>query len=174
MKIEVRPIEKKSWHGKKGKESFTRPKKIQALADADTMQYAVELTEEEEAEYSKKLKKDLSRQFDPENTHEFWDSALATIKLENATMILDTKKAIDFIHWKIMRASKYVANSMKEYEEGMKSETHDAWSSNEMISYEKAIEQGFFAICSRHVQFITGRPAITLQQVIENNRQMLV
>jgi NAD(P)H dehydrogenase (quinone) len=62
----------------------------------------------------------------------------------------------------------------REYEEGMKSETHDAWSSNEMISYEKAIKQGFFAICSRHVQFITGRPAITLQQVIESNRQILV
>ena len=58
----------------------------------------------------------------------------------------------------------------KEYEEGMKSETHDAWASNEMISYEKAINQGFFAICSRHVEFITGRPATTLRQVIEINR----
>jgi len=62
----------------------------------------------------------------------------------------------------------------KEYEEGMKSETHDAWASNEMISYEMAIKQGFFAICSHHVQFVTGRPALTLRQVIESNLQMLV
>ncbi len=62
----------------------------------------------------------------------------------------------------------------KEYEEGMKSETHDAWASNEMISYEMAIKQGFFAICSRHVQFITGRPATTLRQVINNSLPMIL
>ena len=52
--------------------------------------------------------------------------------------------------------------------------SHVIYTSNEMISYEMAIKQGFFAICSRHVEFITGRAATTLRQVIESNRQMIV
>jgi len=117
MKIEVKPIVKKSWHGKIGKESFTRPKKIQALAN-DDMTYATGLSPEDEEKYSKLLNKDLSNRFDPEQTHPFWDSALATIKLENATMIFDTSKPLDYIHICILKASKFVANSQKSYENG--------------------------------------------------------
>ena len=53
--VEVRPIEVKKWHGKKGQESFTRPKKIQALIDPVTMQYATGLTEEDIAKLRGKV-----------------------------------------------------------------------------------------------------------------------
>ena len=134
MKIEIRPIPIKRWHGKTGKESFTRPKKIQALVDADNMVYRTGLTEEEQEKYEGILKADLSKGYNPETPHEFWDSARGIVKLENATMILDTEKPLDFIHWKIMRASKYVANSMKEYEEGLFPEaTHVIFDESEEV-----------------------------------------
>lgn len=54
----------------------------------------------------------------------------------------------------------------RDYEEGMMNETTNAWASNEMISYEMAIKQQYFSICSRHVELITGRPALTMREVI--------
>lgn len=120
MLIEVRPIETKRWHGKKDAESFTRPKKIQALVNTDTMQYATGLTKEDiEMLQGKGIKYDLSPHYNSDKPHAFWDSNMGQIKLENNTMFFNTDNNIDFIKTKIMKASKYVANSMREYEEGM-------------------------------------------------------
>jgi len=58
----------------------------------------------------------------------------------------------------------------REYEEGMMNDTTNAWASNEMITYEMAIKQLYFAVCSRHVELITGHPATPLQEVIEQYR----
>jgi len=60
----------------------------------------------------------------------------------------------------------------RDYEEGMMNEKTNAWASNEMITYEMAIKQLFFSIQSRHVELITGQPATTLQQVIEDYRSV--
>lgn len=135
MKVEIRPIDVLKWHNKKGKESFTRPKKIQALIDGENMVYATGLnyvdkkypnpdTGEEnvltEAQYYGKLiGKDLSNVVDVNKPHDFWDSNAAVVKLENNTMILNTTIPIDYIKYKILLGSKYVANSKQEYEEGL-------------------------------------------------------
>ena len=118
MKIEVRPIERKTWHNRTGKDSFTRPKTLQALVNADTLEYATGLDEEETKKYGEIFKQDLSKMYNPDAPHPFWDSKTPRIKLENHTMFFDTDKPLDFVKWKIMRDSKYVANSMLEYEEG--------------------------------------------------------
>ncbi len=55
----------------------------------------------------------------------------------------------------------------RDYEEGMMNEHTNAWASNEMITYEMAIKQQFFSICSRHVELITGAPALTMREVIQ-------
>ncbi len=55
----------------------------------------------------------------------------------------------------------------RDYEEGMMNEATNAWASNEMITYEMAIKQQYFSLCSRHVELITGRMALTLQEVIK-------
>jgi NAD(P)H dehydrogenase (quinone) len=55
----------------------------------------------------------------------------------------------------------------RDYEEGMMNEATNAWASNEMITYEMAIKQQFFAICSRHVELVTGKPALTMREVIK-------
>lgn len=121
MKVEIRPIDKNKWHGKKGSESFARPHTVQALVDPKTMKYATGLDEKD----VEKLKKegcsyDLSDDFVNGKVHPFWESKMAQIKLENKTIFFDPEKSmLDFIKVKICKASKYVANSVQEIEEGL-------------------------------------------------------
>lgn len=135
VKVEVRPIEHKRWHNKTGQESFTRPKKIQALVDGNTMKYATGLTSEDIKKLIKEgVSHDLSDHYN-EEPHSFWDSNMAVIKLENNTMFFDLANSIEFIKVKIMKASKYVANSMAEYEAGVWPEaTHVIYDEAEQAS----------------------------------------
>jgi hypothetical protein len=135
MKVEVRPIERKTWHGKTGAENFKRPIKIKALVDAANMEYASGLSPEEVEKYGKLLNQNLNPSYNPGEPHEFWDSSLGTISLENATMFFDSTKTMDFIKVRIMKASKYVANSMSEYEKGLWPEaTHVIFDESEEVA----------------------------------------
>jgi len=49
--VEVRPIEKKKWHGKTGKDSFARPVVVEALINVRTNTYDTGLTEEDKKDY---------------------------------------------------------------------------------------------------------------------------
>lgn len=119
--VEIRPIETKKWHGKTGPESFTRPKKLQALVDGNTTKYSTGLTQEEivALKEEKGINYDLSDNYDTDKPHPFWDSPLSVLKLENATMFLDINQPLNYIKYKIAKASRFVANSMAEYEEGL-------------------------------------------------------
>lgn len=148
MLVEIKPIEIKRWHGKTGKDSFTRSKKIQALIDPETMQYSTGLDNisrtytdpKDESQkiteleyYSIQVGKDLNP-LAGERPHEFWDSNMAVVKLENNTIFLRTENPMDYIKWKICKASKFVANSMKEYDEGLFPEaTHVIFDEQEEI-----------------------------------------
>lgn len=119
MRVEIRPIERKKWHGKTGKESFTRPKTIEALVNANSMKYNTGLSEEDKKLLKEKgISYDISEEYTGE-AHPFWESKTAQIKLENQTMLLYPKQnVLDFIKVRICRASKFVANSLQEWEEG--------------------------------------------------------
>lgn len=119
MLVEVRPLPEKKWHGKKGKDSFAQPKGVEVLYDVATGKYATGLTPEEANEYGKLLGVDLSDRFNPNEAHPYWSTKAAEFKLPNHTVILDTRKPGDFVKWKNMKASKKVANSLKEHEEGL-------------------------------------------------------
>ena len=116
--LEIRPIEKVKWHKKSGKESFTRPIRLHALVDPFLMQYETGLTEKELKKFSEELKTDLTPVFRPEESHPFWDSKSATVLLENNTQFLNLSNTYEYIRSRICKASKYVANSLKEYQEG--------------------------------------------------------
>jgi NAD(P)H dehydrogenase (quinone) len=60
------------------------------------------------------------------------------------------------------------------YVEGMLHEQSGPWASEEMMSYERALGEGYFAVCSHHVQLLTGRPALSLRDVFLANRAALV
>ena len=136
VNVEVRPIEVKKWHNKKGQESFTRPKKIQALVDPNTMKYATGLSPEDIEGLKKKgVNYDLTDNYNSEAPHPFWDSNMAIIKLENNTMFFNLDNALEFIKVKVMKASKYVANSMADYDLGMYPEaTHVIFDESEQAA----------------------------------------
>lgn len=121
MKIEVRPIpHKKPWHGKTGKESFTRTKKIQALVDPETMTYATGL-DNKDLDYLKndlKVSYDLTNIYNPNVPHPFWDSPIAAFKLEDRPQIFDEVNPMDYIKIRMMKVSRYVANDLVSYENG--------------------------------------------------------
>jgi hypothetical protein len=139
VKVEVRPIESKRWHNKTGQESFTRPKKIQALVDGNTMKYATGLSAEDIKELAKKnVNYDLSDNYNSDTPHPFWDSGMAVIKLENNTMFFDMANALDYIKVRVMKASKYVANSMAEYDQG-------AWPEATHVIFDEAEQASVLA-----------------------------
>lgn len=119
MLVEVRPIEKEKWHGKKGEENFTQPVIIECLYDPKTGKYATGLSDDDKKRLEKLTGFDLSDNFNSEKPHPFWNSSAARIKLPARTVVFDTKKPLDEIKVKVLKASKYVANSLREYREGL-------------------------------------------------------
>lgn len=116
MLVEVRPLPEKKWHGKKNNESFAMPKTVEALYDETTGKYATGLTPEEAAHYGKLLGVDLSDTFHPTVPSAVWASKAFWVPLKNQTMIFDTDKPIEAVKVKLMKASKLVANSQREYD----------------------------------------------------------
>jgi hypothetical protein len=134
MLVEVKPITRKSWHGKEGKESFSQPKVLEVLYNTQTGRYATGLTEEEVVKYGKLMGVDLSDKFDPTTPHPYWSSQAARIKLPNHTVIFDDEKPADFVKIKNLKVSQYVANSMQDYEKGLYPEaTHVIFDESEVV-----------------------------------------
>ena len=150
MKIEIRPLESKRWHGKTGSESFTRPKKLQALVDASTRTYATGLSKEEQKKYEEKLKVDLSNNFDPEVPHKFWDSTNAVVKLSNSTMFFDLDLPMDFIKYKICQASKYPEATHVIYNQAAEAEVK----ASKIILKNSAIEKSSKLSMSQKIEII--------------------
>jgi len=119
MLVEVRPLPEKKWHGKTGKESFAQSKIIEVLYNRETGKYNTGLTPQEAEEYGKKLGVDLSDTFHPEQAHPYWSSKPAGIELENNTKLFNTDRPVEYVKVKNMKASKFVANSVKEWEDGL-------------------------------------------------------
>ena len=47
------------------------------------------------------------------------------------------------------------------------------WNSDDMVTFGQAIREGFLEMCSTDVETLTGRPARSVRQMIEENVQML-
>ncbi len=93
------------------------------------------MTDEELKSYGEKLGVNLDTTFKTDKPHDFYCSAQGRVKLENNTMIFNTDNVIDAIKVGIMKGSPFVANSLKEYEEGLYPEaTHYIFSEEEEIA----------------------------------------
>jgi len=119
MIVEVKPIDTDKWHGKKGKESFAQPMTIEVLYNKESGKYATGLTPEDAEKYGKELGLDLTDRFDAMKPHAYWSTQPARIKLPNHTVIFNTEKSLDYIKLCNLKASKFVANSIKELAEGL-------------------------------------------------------
>ena len=72
------------------------------------------------------------------------------------------------------RAIFEAAGFPREYVDGMTNDDGTGvWGSDEMVSYERAVREGYFSVCSRHVQLLTGRPARSLREVFIENLEAL-
>jgi NAD(P)H dehydrogenase (quinone) len=86
-----------------------------------------------------------------------------------------TGKAIKFVNvsHEAMQARFDAAGVPRRHIEGTVHEAAGAWGSEEMMSYERAIREGYFAVASHHVKLLTGRPARSLREVYEATRSAL-
>jgi len=118
-RIKIKPIEKKKWHEKHGAESFARPVVIHALVNPNTGRYATGFEDdpEKQLELEQKTGLDLSPIFNLKKPHPFWDEFKIT--LENNVMFLNLDNPLDEIKYLVMRKSKFVANSVEEYNQGL-------------------------------------------------------
>lgn len=71
------------------------------------------------------------------------------------------------------RASFDAAGIPRRYVEGVLHQYSGPWASDEMLSYERAIGEGYFEVCSGHVKLVTGRPALSLRDVFLANKVAL-
>jgi NAD(P)H dehydrogenase (quinone) len=81
-----------------------------------------------------------------------------------------TGKPIKFVNVShdAMQARFDAAGVPRRHIEGTLHEAAGAWGSEEMMSYERAIREGYFAVASQHVKLLTGRPARSLREVYAN------
>jgi NAD(P)H dehydrogenase (quinone) len=86
-----------------------------------------------------------------------------------------TGKPIKFVSvsHEVMQARFDAAGVPRRHIEGTVHEAAGAWGSEEMMSYERAIREGYFAVASQHVKLLTGRPARSLREVYEATRGAL-
>jgi NAD(P)H dehydrogenase (quinone) len=86
-----------------------------------------------------------------------------------------TGKPIKFVNvsHEVMQARFDAAGVPRRHIEGKVHEKAGAWGSEEMMSYERAIREGYFAVASHHVKLLTGRPARSLREVYEATRSAL-
>ena len=166
--ITIKPVPSKRWHGKTGAESFGQSKTIEVLYSHETGGYATGLTVEETEKYSKKLGVDLSSIFHTDEPHPYWSTKAAWIDLPNATKIFNTQKDSDFVKVKNLKASKFVANSLSEYEEGL-------WPEATHIIYDEEEEMEIKATRSQKLQKAYGLLAkmtsddkVNIVQIISN------
>jgi NAD(P)H dehydrogenase (quinone) len=86
-----------------------------------------------------------------------------------------TGKPIRFVNVShaVMQARFDAAGVPRRHVEGTVHAQAGAWGSEEMMSYERAIREGYFAVASHHVKLLTGRPARSLREVYEATRSAL-
>jgi NAD(P)H dehydrogenase (quinone) len=61
----------------------------------------------------------------------------------------------------------------RQYREGINTPGIGTSSAEDIVSYERGIRGGYFAVLSDHVEKLLGRPPRTLRQVYEANAQVL-
>lgn len=168
MQVIVKPLDRKKWHDKKGKESFQRPKSIEVLYDPSEGKFATGLTDEEAKEYGEKLGVNLNAHLNPLEAHPYFSTKAAKILLKNEAMIFNTEKPADFVKVKNLKASKFVANSLKEWEEGLfPNATHVIFDETEEIEIKASklqSEMKAMALFSK----MTDDQKVNLIQILDN------
>ncbi len=115
--IELRPIDKDTWHGKTGNDNFDRGSTIECAVFKS--QYQTGLTQNEKDFLEAATGFDLSPNFNLNRDHTFYGTLIGRVKLENRTLIFDLSIPLDFIKYKLCIANPLVANSLEDFNTGI-------------------------------------------------------
>lgn len=117
--IEVRPLEKKRWHGKTQKEFPSAPMIVECYVNLENRRWETGLTEDDRNRLQKITGLDLHEHFIPDEEHPFYSTDNGHVKLDyDRTNYFDMRRPIDEIHVKMLMASPLVANSQSDWDEG--------------------------------------------------------
>jgi len=127
--IEVRPIQRDKWHGLPPEKDFARPFVLEALLDSRTHKYATGLNDTydekgnvvpnpDRIRLEKATGYNLSDSFSTTEPHPFWSNQVSRVKLENRTNLFNLENPLEEIKYHMMKASRFIANSQLEYQEG--------------------------------------------------------
>tara|TARA_R110000796_G_scaffold77928_1_gene174120 strand:- start:201 stop:1097 length:897 start_codon:yes stop_codon:yes gene_type:complete len=128
--VYVKPIVRERWHGLHniGRSKFEGTADvIQVLHDSKTGKLATGLDTDDEARLASSLGQDLTNI--PNN--EFWHTF--KVKLEDKTMIFDMNVPMHELQLKVLKASKFCANSQKELDRG-------DWPYAKYVIYDETVE----------------------------------
>ncbi len=119
MKVEIRPLELNKWHGKTGDQDIQCAQTIYATVNSDTNRYETGLDDKDIEQLKKEgVSYDLSSGFNLNVPHPFWESPVSKVTLENHTTFFNTDNPMDRIKYKLLLASKFVANSKEDLDKG--------------------------------------------------------
>lgn len=139
MLVEIRRLQKKKWHGKEGENSFARPFVICPLVNSETMSYCVSLTDKEKKSFEAQFRGyDLSTNFAPNDEKNIWNTKQARVALLDEPFFLNLDLAHDQLKYKVCEGSKFVANSLEEYNLGKFPEATHVMYNEEAENKEKA------------------------------------
>lgn len=128
--VYVKPIVRERWHGLHniGRSKFEGTADvIQVLHDSKTGKLATGLDTDDEARLASSLGQDLTNT----PTNEFWHTF--KVKLEDKTMIFDMNVPMHELQLKVLKASKFCANSQKELDRG-------DWPYAKYVIYDETVE----------------------------------
>lgn len=169
MIIEIRPIERKTWHGKKGVESFAQDIVVEALVNASTGEFETGLTEEERIRLEKATGYNLNPKISIDGKpHPFYGSKIGWLRLPNRTILLDTDINLDFIKYKLAKASPSVANSLKDLEDGLFPEATHVIFDEEMETQRKASKVQIKNTATKHSLSMSLDEKVSLIQILKN------
>ena len=117
-KVLIMPLNKEGeWHSLGDINMSRMPntfETIRAFYDSSVGSYAIGLSDEDLKRLSEIIKVDLSPSFD----NDFWATELK-LKIGNEGLVLDPNNALDEIKIAVAKANKYIANSLKEWKNGL-------------------------------------------------------
>jgi hypothetical protein len=126
--VYVKPIVRERWHGLHniGRSKFEGTADvIQVLYDSKTGKLATGLDSDDESRLGSSLGQNLA------TTSDFWETF--KVKLEDKTMIFDMAIPLHELQLKVLKASKFCANSQKEMDQGL-------WPSAKYVIYDESLE----------------------------------
>jgi len=77
------------------------------------------------------------------------------------------------IRYVVERDDEAHGDNARSLSRGLSFDSIGPYSRSDLLSYERAVREGYFAICAHHVQLITGRPAVPLADVFRAHQEAL-